>query len=49
MGHFTVRPKSVYNADSSTKYFAAQEQCKVNSLLHFHGNNKHFFTVDSYM
>ena len=48
-GHFTGRPKAVYNADSSRKYFAAQEQCKGNSLLHFHGNNEHFFTVDSYI
>ena len=43
MGHFTRRPKSVYIADSSTKYSPAREQCRVKSLLRFHGNNEHIF------
>jgi hypothetical protein len=45
MGHFTRRPKFVYIADSSIKYFAAREQRKGNLLLHFHDNNKHLLLL----
>lgn len=30
------------------KYFVARQECKGNPLFHFHGNNKHFYIVDSY-
>ena len=31
-----------------TKYFVARQQCKGNSLLHFHYKNKHLYIVGSY-
>jgi hypothetical protein len=34
--------------NSNTKYFVARQECKTNPLLHFCGNIKHFYIVDSY-
>jgi hypothetical protein len=36
-------------ANSSTKYFVAEQQCSVSPLLHFHGNTEKFYIVDSYV
>jgi len=41
--------KHFYTVDSRTRYFVAQQQCKESPLLHFHGNNEHFYTADSNM
>jgi len=49
IGHFTLRPKYVYIVKNNTKYISARQQCKVTTLLHFHGNNEHFNIVISYM
>jgi len=33
--------------NSSTKYFAARQECKRHPMLPFHGNIEHFYTVNS--
>jgi hypothetical protein len=38
-----------YIVDGSTEYSVARQQCRVKSLLHFHGNTEHFYIVDSQM
>jgi hypothetical protein len=35
--------------DSSKKYFVARQQWKGNPQLHFHGNTKSSYIVDSYI
>jgi hypothetical protein len=35
--------------NSCKKYFVAQQHWKGYPLLHFHGNTKHSYTIDSYI
>jgi hypothetical protein len=40
---------SFSTVNSRAKCFVAQQQCKGNSLLHFHVNTEHFCIVDNYI
>jgi len=48
MRHITLRPVYIYIAQSSKKYFVAQQHC-IGNTWHFHGSRHQFYVVDSDM